>query len=133
MDSTDQSAERLSKRWVSLIYAFFDPMPAIETVEGRRCHLFSCSATHCKYTCRWFLNKGDAFSTGNLRKHAKTCWGEEAVKAANEAKDVSEAREKVVHALNRSGSIDAAFERKGKGKVTYSNRQHTKMEARTEI
>jgi hypothetical protein len=61
------------------------------------------------------------------------CWTEEVVQAADEAADVSEAREKVVKALNRSGSIDAAFERKGKGKVTYSNRQHTKTDSRTEI
>ena len=63
----------------------------------------------------------------------RTCWGEEAVKAADEASSATEAREKIVKPLNLSGSIDAAFERKGKGKVTYLNRQHTKTESRTEI
>ena len=32
--------------------------------------------------------------------------------------------------IKRTGSITAAFERKGKGKITYSHRQHTKMETK---
>ena len=30
----------------------------------------------------WFLDKGDANSTSNLLRHAKNCWGSEAVEAA---------------------------------------------------
>jgi len=52
------------------------------------------------------------------------CW--EAIKAVNEAKDVNEAHTKVVGGIIHTGSITAAFERKGKGKVTYSHKQHTK-------
>jgi hypothetical protein len=124
---------RLSKRWTAPIYAFYHAVPEIAYVDGRRCHIFSCAERSCKFHCRRFLDKGDANSTGNLRKHVKTCWGEEALKAAEEAKTVDIARENVVNALNQSGSISAAFERKGKGKVTYSNRQHTKTETRTEL
>ena len=32
--------------------------------------------------------------------------------------------------IKNTGSLTAAFERKGKGKVTYSHRQHMKMETR---
>jgi hypothetical protein len=123
-------SERLSKKWQSQIYAFYKPTPEIEYVDGRRCHVFSCVGKSCKYKCRRFLDKGDANSTGNLRKHAKSCWGDEAIKAAESARDVQVARESVVKSLLETGTITASFERKGKGKVTYSNRQHTKAETR---
>ena len=32
--------------------------------------------------------------------------------------------------IENTGSITAAFKRQGKGKVTYSHRQHTKMETK---
>lgn len=128
--SIDGDTERLSKKWTAPIYGFYHPMPDIEYSEGRRCHVFSCASKSCKYKCRRFLDKGDANSTGNLRKHIKSCWGEEALRAAESAGDVNDVREKVVKSLNETGSITAAFKRKGKGKVTYSNRQHTKTETR---
>ena len=40
------------------------------------------------------------------------------------ADDVTDARERVVDGLNNSGSIIVGFQWKGKGVVTYSNRQH---------
>jgi hypothetical protein len=83
--------------------------------------------------CCRFLNKGDANSTSNLWKHVKNCWGKEALHAAESAKDIKEARENVVNSLNCSGLITASFAQTGKGNVTYSNRQHTKVEARTEL
>ena len=52
------------------------------------------------------------------------------MKAADEAKNVTVAQEAVVGGILANGSITAAFERKGKGKVTYSHRQHTKTEAK---
>lgn len=42
----------------------------------------------------------------------------------------ADAREQVKRPLRMTGSIKAAFERKGKGKVTYSNVQHTKTETK---
>ena len=48
--------------------------------------------------------------------------------ATGTAKD---ARESVVKEIKGSGSITAAFERKGKGKVTFSHRQHTKTETKS--
>lgn len=61
-----------------------------------------------------------------MRKHAKSCWGIETVEAADDAANIGEARKMVDNLAD--GSITAAFERKGKGRVTYSNRQHTKAE-----
>ena len=84
----------------------------------------------CKYKCRRYLDKGDANSTGNLRKHVKTCWGGDVLKAAVDVDNVDVVREDIVVAINSTGSITASFERKGKGKVTYSNRQHTRAETR---
>ena len=36
---------------------------------------------------RRYLDTGDAKSTSNLRKHAKICWGEEAVTVADKTRD----------------------------------------------
>jgi hypothetical protein len=82
---------------------------------------------------RRFLDKGDAKSTSNMRKHAKKCWGDAVVTCADSAKNANEVRATTVMGALNPQSITAAFERNGKGKVTYSHRQHTKTEARAEI
>ncbi len=110
-------------------------MPSIEYIKGRRVHVFECAATHCKGKgngrfVRRYLDTGDAKSSGNLRKHAKGCWGEEAVAAADNTKDVQAAREALGRMKSVDSSITAAFERVAKSKVTYSHRQHTTMETR---
>jgi len=56
----------------------------------------------------------------------------DALKAAEDAQDVHVAREDIVAAIISTGSITASFARKGKGKVTYMNRQHTRAETRSE-
>jgi hypothetical protein len=53
--------------------------------------------------------------------------------AADSAKTADELRELIVDGKLKSSTITAAFTRQGKGKVTYSHRQHTKTEARAEI
>ena len=118
------------KDWVSPVYAFFNPKPQIVVIGGRRAHEFKCIAKGCKGTTRRFLDKKDARSTGNMRKHVKACWGEDALAAADDAKDANEARTKIVGGILRNGTITASFERKGKGKMTYSHRQHTCAETR---
>jgi hypothetical protein len=125
--------ERLSKEWNSPIYAFFKRTPSIEYVKERRVHVFECSAKHCKgkgngRMVRRYLDKTDAKSTGNLRKHAKVCWGLETVAAADETRNVDAARGALKKV--KDGSITEAFERVGKGKVTYSQRQHTTIQSR---
>lgn len=87
----------------------------------------------CKHKSRGvrrYLDKSDAKSTGNMRKHARKCWGDETVASADKAKSANEVRVTTVKGSLDSQSITAAFERKGKDKVTFSHRQHTKTEAR---
>jgi len=122
------------KEWNSPIYVFFKRTPRIEYISERRTHVFVCAAGRCKgkngRDVRRFLDKGDRKSTSNLRKHAKICWGSEAVEAADNTRDVDAAREILSKTKVQDGSITAEFARIGKGKVTFSTRQHTKTEAR---
>ncbi|RPD52240.1 hypothetical protein L226DRAFT_438013, partial [Lentinus tigrinus ALCF2SS1-7] len=74
----------------------------------------------------------DAQSTGNLRKHARRCWGDDTIERADEADDADEVRLTIVKGLLRDGSITAHFARK-KGVVTYSHRPHTKAETRLSL
>ena len=127
------TTEKLSKDWVSPIYVFFKPTPAIEYINDHRVHVFECTAPNCKGKAngrkvRRYLDTTDAKSTSNLRKHAKICWGEEPVAAADATKNVHAAREAL--GKYKDSSITAAFRRVAKGKVTYSHRQHTTAEAR---
>jgi len=131
----DKSTERLSKGWDSPVYVFFEKTPDIVYINDRRVHVFECAATHCKgkgngRMVRRYLDTGDAKSTSNLRKHAKICWGEEAVTAADNTGTVQAAREALKKMPLVNSSITDAFERVAKGKVTYSHRQHTTTEAR---
>jgi len=81
---------------------------------------------------RRYLNTADAKSTSNLRKHAKICWGEEAVAAADATKDISAARAAMKKGNLRDSSITAAFafQRISKENVSYSYHQHTTIETR---
>ena len=75
------------------------------------------------------MDTTDCRSTSNLKRHATMCWGAENVDRALDAKvDIEGAR--VTLAGLKDGSLTAAFERTGKGKVSYSHRQHTKAETR---
>ena len=77
---------------------------------------------------RSYLDTTVAKSTGNLRKHARACWGIETVAAADETRTIGA----VFDALKKAkdGSITEAFEHVGKGKVTYSHQQHTTTQTR---
>ena len=114
--------------WNSPIYAFFRPIPTIGYKDGRRYHEFHCFVSTCSKSVRQFLDKKDTGSTSNLHKHAKICWGLDTVKAAMGAQNASEARQ--ILSQSKDGSIAAAFQIKGKGKVTYSHRQHTRTETK---
>ncbi|KAF8815963.1 hypothetical protein BYT27DRAFT_7230076 [Phlegmacium glaucopus] len=133
--------EWLQLGWNAPIYALFDADPTIEIIKGRHCHVFSCIAKSCKGKGRnprcvnHFVDKRDASSTSNLRKHTKICWGEDVVKAVNATKDNKLAREVVAKSAMKDISLTAMFERvaNGKSAVTYSHRQHTKTESKAEI
>jgi hypothetical protein len=114
---------------------FFNSIPSIEYIKERRVHVFECNAKHCKgkgngRMVRRYLDTTDAKSTGNLRKHARVCWGDEAVVAADQTRDVRTARDALEKMSTKDGSILEAFGRVAKSKVTYSHRQHTKTETR---
>ncbi|KAF8547110.1 hypothetical protein OG21DRAFT_1479556 [Imleria badia] len=81
------------KDWRAPIYGFFEPKPLIIEVNGRRAHDFICGAHGCGTTICRYLDKKDAKSTGNLRKHARNCWGVELMKTTDGAKDATKVRE----------------------------------------
>jgi hypothetical protein len=129
--------ERLKKIWKSPVYSFFYTDVKIEISEaGRVAHIFKCSAIHCQgkgkdaRLVRHFTDKGDKNSTSNLKRHAEGCWGKAIVQEAIECGDISIARKALKKATLRDGRITAVFERTGKGKLTYSHRQHTQSETR---
>ena len=81
-----------------------------------------------------YLDKADRNLTSNMHKHAKNCWGNENVSKVLEAKgalSIDEVCKSLVHAELKDRSIMASFERKGKGNVTFSTRQHTYLETRS--
>lgn len=123
----------LQRRWDSPIYAFFEPAYVDHPPPTHRlAHAFRCSARGCKRVIYRFVETLDAKSTSNLSRHAKKCFGEDAVSAAREAQSRDEVRTKIVATFNKNGTITSAFERK-KGGVTYSHRPFTRIETRTEI
>jgi hypothetical protein len=125
--------ERLSKKWNSTIYAFFEPRHTIHEEDGRRYVKFTCGAPHCKATTRIvkrFLDTKDSSSTSNLRKHAAGCWGKELLEEAEAATTVEAAREGLAKAEMKDGQITAVFERQGKGPVTFSTMPLTYKETR---
>jgi hypothetical protein len=126
-------SERLQKTWTSPIYGFFQSDPLISIVNGRRCHEFICGAQPCKgqglngKLVRRFLDKGDAKSTGNLRKHAERCWGKDIV-GDSVGSTSAAVREGI--SKQRTMSITLAFDKTGKGAARYSHRPHSKIEVR---
>jgi hypothetical protein len=127
---------RLRRDWNSTTYAFFEPTPTIAYIKDRRVHIFKCLAQNCKgrgpnpRCVNRFLGTQDSSSTGNLRKHAKICFGAETIAAADKTKDLALARGIVSKSGLKNQSITAVFERvnKERGAVTYSHTQHTKTE-----
>ena len=70
------------------------------------------------------MDTGDAKSTSNLQRHAKVCWGNGAIEAAGEVRDVYAARDAMAKATPRDSSLTAVFERiSKKNQVTYDE-QH---------
>ncbi|KAH9918531.1 uncharacterized protein BXZ73DRAFT_52866 [Epithele typhae] len=122
----------MDRGWDSPIYGFFKPIPKIADIDGRRVHVFECMAKGCiKKAVNRYIDKGDATSTGNMTRHAKNCFGEDAVKRVVKATMTpGEVRQRFGKNALESGDVTSFFERKGKGPVTYSHRQHTRTETR---
>ncbi|THU89401.1 hypothetical protein K435DRAFT_584588, partial [Dendrothele bispora CBS 962.96] len=120
--------------WSSPIYTFFDPEPTFEYHKSNcKCVVFKCTNRNCK---KWevvqYLDTKDASSTGNMRSHVKSCWGEDILSEVDQAKDVDEGW-KVTGGYRRNGSITATFEKKRSGQATYSFCQYTKTDTRIKI
>ncbi|TFK79443.1 hypothetical protein K466DRAFT_452881, partial [Polyporus arcularius HHB13444] len=111
------------ERWRSSVYAFFKAEVTIEVVEGRRALIFRCAAKHCRIGApvRRYLDKGDRSSSGNLLKHARSCWGAEAVEQAKVLGDAARVRTTLVASILQNGRITEYFA-PAKHSVTYSNR-----------
>jgi len=126
-ESAEDELQRLRKEWTSPIYAFFKSSPAIRYVGTRRVHVFECLAEHCKAKGKnprfvnRYLDKTDARSTSNLRRHVKNCWGVDILAAADKNKDLDAVRAVVgkMPELKDGRSLAAAIEGLGKGKLTY--------------
>ena len=130
--------EHLSKDWTSPNYVFFRRTPQIKYINGCQVHVFECAAKKCRGKNGWdicqFLDTDDAKSTSGLCWHAKNCWGDEAVEAADSTQDSTQDLEgaRIVLAKTKlhDGLIMAEFEHIRKEKVSYSHCQHTSTEAR---
>ena len=115
---------------------FFQAKIAINEVEERRVHDFTCNALNCKgkgsdgRRVRRYLDTGDSKLTSSLRRHAIKCWRADIVSQADKVNNIGIARDAVKGAVLKDGSITAAFERTGKGKIVYSHRPHTNAETR---
>ncbi|KAJ6632563.1 hypothetical protein B0H10DRAFT_1624834, partial [Mycena sp. CBHHK59/15] len=64
----------------------------IEYRGGKLHHTFTCGARNCKHTITRNQTTKDSNSTKNLRVHAKKCWGEDNVVAAEKVKSLAAAR-----------------------------------------
>lgn len=124
------STARLRRTWDAPAYAFFNETVRVVESNGRRVHVFECAAGRCKKRINRYLDTGDHSSTSNLRKHVLTCWGAEALKAADGMATAKAARP-CVEKLERNGTITAAFSRIAGSAETYSTRPMTKNEANT--
>ncbi|KIL57330.1 hypothetical protein M378DRAFT_16332 [Amanita muscaria Koide BX008] len=134
-ETAEEELARMMKGFNAPVYGFYEPIPAIVKVNGRRCHVFACAAVGCGQKIKRYLDKNDKCSTSNLRSHSKKCWGEEAFEKAHEVKDLAKIREVVGRAKNSpNGNVAAMFAcSEGKGIVSYMHRQHTTEEARAVI
>ncbi|KAJ3965122.1 hypothetical protein EV361DRAFT_763883, partial [Lentinula raphanica] len=91
----------------SSVYAFFDAEPEIEFENDEvspEYLVFRCS--HCGTKIRQGINTSDKGSTGNVSRHARKCWGDEAF---NAAKDSS---------LEKARAAVRTFGKKSQGKLT---------------
>ena len=117
-------AEKLKKTWRSPIYALFKiDQVSVEYHNGRLAHFFPCGARKCKFAAggiRRYQDTLDKSSTANLKQHAVSCWGQEAVDAVIGGDKAKE----------RSGSVFAAFARKGQQPAHHTHHVHTNNDIR---
>ena len=74
----------------------------------QHCHVFKCLAKGCKHAVCRFLDTRDRGSTGNMRRHVRTCWGEDVYNTILNADTLEEAHAGVKGHV-RNGSIALVF------------------------
>ncbi|KAI9456117.1 hypothetical protein BJY52DRAFT_1204843 [Lactarius psammicola] len=132
MQYPETSIDCLFKNWDVPVYVFYKSTPNMEYFNNHKAHVFECAASPCHLKTRFvrrFLYTGDTSSTSNPHRHARVCWGDEALAATDQMCDVKTAHEALRNHNSKNGSITAAFKHVGTGRVTYSHRQHTRIEA----
>lgn len=115
-------SDAAKKTWRSPVYSFFKDNVTVEWLDNRPFHFFPCGARYCKTTLggvRRYLDKGDEHSTANLMKHARRCFGEDAVKAAADG-----------NTKDQNKSIFDSFARVGQEPITFCHRSLMNIEAR---
>lgn len=118
----------LMKDWCAPVYGSFKPKPCVVEHSGWQAHDFKCEAKGCGAMICCYLDMKDAKLTGNLRRHTKGCWGVEVVNTMDKAKKAMKVCKKIAGKNLHDGSITAAFEWNGKGKINYSHRAHMQEE-----
>ncbi|KAE9393113.1 hypothetical protein BT96DRAFT_747958, partial [Gymnopus androsaceus JB14] len=97
------------------IYAFYHSVPDIEFDQKGSPKYTVYACCNCRSKQKQGLSGTDAASTSVLHRHAKKCWGDEAVKAAQDSKNISRAREAVQKFGSKKQSMLTAALRTVKG------------------
>ncbi|KAF5347403.1 hypothetical protein D9758_011274 [Tetrapyrgos nigripes] len=120
-ENDEDELKQLWAHWTSPIYSFFHEKPTVAYQDNCKYHHFKSKASKCKGKggVHHYLDGGDHVSTSNLKKHAVSCFGKDAVDAA--IKSVAEA------ALTQN-SIFSMFTGLGNHVVSISHRMHTNLE-----
>lgn len=126
--------ERLSKGWKAPVYALYRTDVDVVQKGDRIVHRFHCAGPGCDHIVNRYIDGNDATSTSSLRTHIGKCagWGPDILKAIDKVSTRAEALQAIQKVTRgEATSITVAFERTGKGKVTYSTRPLTKSETRS--
>ena len=74
------------------------------------------------------LGTKNASSMSNLKAHAKLCWRDDIIQAIDKAGTAAATCLILTQKAQKDGSLLASFEHAGKGTITYSHKQHMKVE-----
>ncbi|KAE9397066.1 hypothetical protein BT96DRAFT_996147 [Gymnopus androsaceus JB14] len=112
---TDKCLGAQVQKRKSPIYAFFNAEPDVEFDNAGTASyiVFHCST--CRAQVKQGLQTSDKASTGALIRHAKFCWGEEAVNAVQGSKSIDKARDALKKFGKKSQSKLTAALRSVKG------------------
>jgi len=107
------AVEKIAKQTVP-IYAFYHSVPDIEFDQKGSPKYTVYACCNCRSKQKQGLSGTDDF-VGVLHRHAKKCWGDKAVKAAQDSKNISRARKAVQKFGSKKQSMLTAALRTVKG------------------